>query len=393
MARFHVAALVMALCLSAAAADWASDFTSGANGVVDGALALADGGYLSKDATKLVKETGALTKNQTAVLATQYEEANGKELKLTAITVDEGEVGGLKAMAEGGALVDAATAEVEGLPEKEFKKATNTTYFWTMQKVNDNVVLISKAVEDSYGAGSASAESTGNRKLLATTVDCGSATTDAELQACYLSAVSSTTSSLSANTGSVYQRQYDYYCKPIIRSTYSDDLEDDFSDDKTMKTCNDFSVFGVFGAGGARCSECISHFSEREGGLLTQEDCDLISADEQKWFLDEMDGKFMMRNEEEDDHCVTAPSTSSIYSSALYTMQRCSSSSKAQMFEVLELDTWTSDPRIVMRLAGTSVNGSPGLCLTTAENDDDDGIGFISAPCVCAKAQIISRDD
>lgn len=54
------------------------------------------------------------------------------------------------------------------------------------------------------------------------------------------------------------------------KQTYSDDLEEDFDDDKTMKTCNDFSFFGMFGA--TRCSECISHFSEDIGGLLTQED-------------------------------------------------------------------------------------------------------------------------
>lgn len=75
-------------------------------------------------------------------------------------------------------------------------------------------------------------------------------------------------------------------------------------------------------------------------------------------------------------------------------MQQCDETNKAQHFDVLELDTWTGDPRIVMRLSGSDSKSLPGgMCMTTLEDDDDDEMPFVSKPCICAKSQIIARDD
>lgn len=93
-----------------------------------------------------------------------------------------------------------------------------------------------------------------------------------------------------------------------------------------------------------------------------------------------------------------APSSGSIYSSSLYTMQKCDMKDKAQLFDVLELDGfgrgWTSDPRIVLRVSASVSDTSPGgMCMTTMQEDDDDKMPFVSSPCICSKSQVIKRDD
>lgn len=382
LTRIAVLAVLASAFHDVAANDLMSTYVEGVTMVVSGAHNLA--GYLEPESQAMVIAVGGRVENLTDIFVSQYMDAKPSEEVVAEFSHEEmNTVDALNTMLMGGGHVYNATYTLAN-DAVLLEEVSNTTYLATMSEINDNLIKIATAFE--------MANADASRRRLLAVVDCSNLeeVSESELWTCASQAAGEFGSGLQSTQNDIYMQQYMWYCEPYIRDTYSSDLKEDFDEDKTMYTCNDFSLFGMFGS--TRCSECIMHQSEDTGEYVTQEDCRTFDNDEQQWYLDEVTGGFMVRNDEEDKHCITAPtnSTTAYGRSTFYTMQECSKTDTNQMFEVLELDTMTTDPRIMLKVAGS---GTPGMCMTTREADDDDDMEFVSAPCICAKSQLIRRDD
>lgn len=366
--------MLVSACSGAPSDEFMDDYMVGVGMVLDGGYGIHSSGLLSADYSKTVEETLLRITNRTALIATQ---AGVSEYTPEDGTMTVGE--SIMALNSGSHMVHNVST-LFATDEELLKSVSNTTYFTNMLGNNDDILLLLNTLSDGM-SGEAVTDESNRRKLLdCATLDWDSASI-ADIQTCGSSALTAATSGLTSSQSNIYDQQFNLYCKPYIRTSFSEDLKDDLKDDKSMKTCNDF--WG--------CQECIEA-KERKGTYITQEDCDYISNDEQEWYLDPIDDTnfHRFRNHEEKDHCVQAPGPDGRY----YTIEECDKSNELQQFEVLELNTMTGDPRIILRLGGSNPTpDSAGMCFGTEFADDDDGIKFINSPCTCLYSQVIKRDD